>query len=170
MIKPFLVVVVFGAIIGFMWPIDKGAPAAKAVASGPSAQQRAAVAAATNPALDTVLDRQSDGHFYADAMVNDNALRFVVDTGASVVALTKDDARAAGIAFNPSRFTVVARGASGNVRGQQVIVHHLSIGQKEAWDVEAVVVDDGLDVSLLGQTYLSQIGSVSIANDKMTLR
>ncbi len=169
MIKPILVVMVFGAVVGFMWPTGNGAPQAK-TAAAPTAASKAAVAAATNPALDTVLDRKADGHFYVDAMVNDNAIHFVVDTGASVVALTKDDARAAGIDFNPARFTVVARGASGDVRGQQVTVHHLAIGQKEAWDVEAVVVDDGLDVSLLGQSFLGEIGSVSIANDKMTLR
>ncbi len=165
MIKPVLVVIVFGAVVGFLWPTGSRGPEAK-----PAAAKQAAVAAATNPALDTVLDRKDDGHFYVDALVNDNAIHFVVDTGASVVALTQEDARAAGIRFDPSRFQVVARGASGDVRGQQVTVHHLSIGQKEGWDVEAVVVADGLDVSLLGQSFLGQIGSVSIANDKMTLR
>lgn len=167
MLKPALVVIVFGAMVGFMWPTGDG-EAKKAALSKEA--KAAAIARATNPALDTVLDRKSDGHFYVDAMVNENAINFVVDTGATVVALTKADARAAGISFNPNRFRVIARGASGDVRGEKVTIKRLAIGQKEAWDVEAVVVDDGLDVSLLGQSYLEQIGSVSIANDKMTLR
>jgi aspartyl protease family protein len=168
MLKPALVVIVFGVMVGLMWP--SGPASRKVDAKVAAAQKQAAMARATDPALDTVLDRRDDGHFYVDAMVGETAINFVVDTGASVVALTQDDARAAGIAFDPSRFRVIARGASGDVRGQQVTIHRLSIGQKEAWDVDAVVVADGLDVSLLGQSYLGQIGSVSIANDKMTLR
>lgn len=167
MLKPALVVIVFGAMVGFLWPSGEGA-SKKAVVSKEA--KAAAMARATDPALDTVLERKSDDHFYVDALVNETAINFVVDTGASVVALTQDDARAAGIAFDPRRFRVIARGASGDVRGQQVTIHRLSIGQKEAWDVDSVVVADGLDVSLLGQSYLGQIGSVSIANDKMTLR
>jgi aspartyl protease family protein len=167
-IKPALVVIVFGAMVGFMWP--SGPVSSKTDPKEAAVRKAAAVARATNPALDTVLDRRDDGHFYVNAMVGETAINFVVDTGASVVALTQSDARAAGIPFDPSRFRVIARGASGDVRGQQVTIHRLSIGQKEAWDVEAVVVADGLDISLLGQSYLGQIGSVSIANDKMTLR
>ncbi len=167
MLKPALVVIVFGAMVGFMWPTgDDGAR--KAALSKEA--KAAAIARATDPALDTVLNRTSDGHFYVDAMVGETAINFMVDTGASIVALTKADARAAGVSFDPSRFRVIARGASGDVRGQKVTIRRLSIGQKEAWDIEAVVVADGLDVSLLGQSYLEQIGSVSIANDRMTLR
>lgn len=163
MLKPALVVIMFGATVGFLWP---SGPATRA----PVAQDRAAIARATDKAIDTVIERSADGHFYVDAMVNDRLVHFVVDTGASIVALTKDDARAVGENFSENEFRVVARGASGDVLGKNIELRHIAIGQKEAWDVPAAIVDDGLDVSLLGQSYLEQIGSVSIQGDKMTLR
>jgi aspartyl protease family protein len=129
----------------------------------------AAMAQATDKALATQIDRAPDGHFYVNALVNDKLVHFLVDTGASSIALTRADAEAAGIAVDPADIDVVARGASGDVRGARVNVHHVAIGQKEAWDLPSVVITDDMDVSLLGQSYLSQIGSVSIVNDKMIL-
>lgn len=129
----------------------------------------AALAKAKDPALKTILQRQRDGHFYVDALVNDNLVHFLVDTGASSIALTPDDARAVGIDVDPGKFEIVGRGASGDVTGQIVNVHHIAIGQKEAWNLTSVVLADATDVSLLGQSYLAQIGSVSIENDRMTL-
>lgn len=129
----------------------------------------AAMAQATDKALATVIERSPDGHFYVNALVNDNLIRFLVDTGASSIALTQADAQAAGIPVNPADVEIVARGASGDVRGARVNIHHIAIGQKEAWDLPSVVITDDMDVSLLGQSYLSQIASVSIMNDKMIL-
>ena len=131
--------------------------------------QTAAMAQATDKALATVIERSPDGHFYVNALVNDNLIRFLVDTGASSIALTQADAQAAGIPVNPADVEIVARGASGDVRGARVNIHHIAIGQKEAWDLPSVVITDDMDVSLLGQSYLSQIASVSIMNDKMIL-
>ncbi|MDB5714650.1 MAG: aspartyl protease [Sphingomonadales bacterium] len=133
-------------------------------------EQKAAYARATDKSIDTVLQRHSDGHFYADVMVNDHVVHFLVDTGASSIALTQDDARTAGVDFNPASFEVVGRGASGDVEGQHVNIHHVAMGQKEAWDLKSVVLKDGLGTSLLGQSFLEQIGSVSINRDEMTLR
>lgn len=127
------------------------------------------MAQATDKALATVIERSPDGHFYVNALVNDNLIRFLVDTGASSIALTQADAQAAGIPVNPADVEIVARGASGDVRGARVDIHHIAIGQKEAWDLPSVVITDDMDVSLLGQSYLSQIASVSIMNDKMIL-
>ena len=62
---------------------------------------------------EVVIERKSDGHFYADAMVNGQLVRFLVDTGATGVALTAKDARHVGIFFSPGEFTVVGKGASG---------------------------------------------------------
>lgn len=167
MFKQLLAVVIgLGALIGVMVP-DRPAPdAAKAT--------KIAVATTTTgmrgKPVDTVLTRRADGHFYVDALVNGQSVRFVVDTGASVVALTTEDARRIGIDFSPARFEVVGRGASGAVLGERVTLQSVAIDQKEAFDVSGVVLDQGLDVSLLGQSYLSRVGSVAIARDEMTLR
>ena len=118
---------------------------------------------------DTVIERGYSGHFYTVAEVNDEPIRFVVDTGASVVALTQEDARRAGVAFDPGAFAVVAQGASGAVRGQEVVLRDVALDGKRVAEVHAVVLE-GLGVSLLGQNYLRHLDTVSISGDRMTLR
>lgn len=160
-----LFTIVVGLVLGFIIPV-KRAPQ--------SPVQVAAVTPVAPPPpatrVDTVLQRAGNGHFYVDAEVNGQLVHFVVDTGAGVTALTKADAQRVGIPFSPEQFAVIGRGASGDVRGQEITINRLAIAQKIAWDVRAVVLDDGLDVSLLGQNYLSKIGTVVIDGDRMTLR
>ncbi|MFM9851349.1 MAG: TIGR02281 family clan AA aspartic protease [Sphingomonadaceae bacterium] len=120
-------------------------------------------------AIDTVLDRHEDGHFYVDAMVNGQLVRFVVDTGASSVALTEADAERVGLTVDPRQFTVVGMGAGGPVRGAFTTLESVAIGQKEANGVEGAILK-GASISLLGQSFLSRVGSVRIVGDQMILR
>jgi outer membrane protein assembly factor BamB len=60
------------------------------------------------PAKETQLERTESGHFYTYATVNGQLVKFIVDTGADVVALTPEDAERAGVKFNPADFVVVA--------------------------------------------------------------
>ncbi|QNA86023.1 TIGR02281 family clan AA aspartic protease [Sphingomonas sp. So64.6b] len=137
------------------------------------AKPRAAAAPVAQPVgdvpVETVLDRTPNGHFLAVADVNDEPIRFVVDTGADTVALTVEDARRAHVAFDPLQFQVVGRGASGDVRGQEVRIANIVLDGKRATDVRAVVLE-GSDMSLLGHSYLRRMQNVQIAGDKMTLR
>ena len=113
------------------------------------------------------LVRAGDGHFYADAQVNGAMIPFMVDTGASMVALTPADAQRAGIALPSERAT--ARSAGGEVEVIPVMVDRIAIGPLEARNVRGAVAGQ-LPVSLLGQSYLQQIGAVEIHGDRMTLR
>lgn len=97
----------------------------------------------------TVVERAASGHFLAVAEVNQQPIRFIVDTGADTVALTLDDARTAGVQFDPSQFEVIGKGAAGYVRGQEVRIAELVLDGNRATDVRAVVMADS-DVSLLG--------------------
>lgn len=163
MMKPLLVVLAIGAGIGLMVPgYDDALPP-------PAAVVAAAATMSDDATRDTVLEKRGNGHFYVDATVNGQLVNFVVDTGASMVALTVDDARRIGIPFDPARFVVVGQGASGPVRGQDVRLGSVSIDGKSATDVRGAVLD-GLPVSLLGQSYLGRIGSVEMRGDRMTLR
>ena len=117
----------------------------------------------------TSLERSGDGHFYADVEINGTSIRMLVDTGASGIALSREDARRAGIATSISMPNVVGEGASGEVRGEAVTIDRMSLGGAKAERVGAVVLDSG-GMSLLGQDFLRQFASVEIKDDRMVLR
>lgn len=156
----FLSVIAIGIVIGVMAPV-KRAPAPVA-----------AVAAASEPVdvpVETVIRPDNRGHFFAFAEVDGEMTKFLVDTGADMVALTLDDARRAGVKFDPDQFEVVARGAAGDVMGQRVMIDDIVLDGKRVRDVHAAVIED-LDVSLLGQSYLRKLRSVHLTGDEMRLR
>lgn len=118
---------------------------------------------------ETAIDRAPDGHFYTDAEVNGIPVHFLIDTGSSGVALTRGDAQRVGLSFSPSEFQVIGSGASGAVRGQIVTLGRVSLHGRSATGVGGAILDGG-ETSLLGQSFLSQLGSVEIHGDRMTLR
>ena len=115
------------------------------------------------------LKREPDGHFYADTMINGTTIRMLVDTGASGIALSRDDARRAGIGISIGMPNVVGQGAGGDVRGEMVTIDRINLGGESADDMPAIVLDGG-ERSLLGQTFLSKFASVEIHGDTMVLR
>ena len=156
--------ILFGAAVGVMTP--------RAKPPAPAPIQADAERSPDKPGrqvLETIVQRNPNGHFYVDAEVNGQVVHFVVDTGATDVVLTSEDAKRVGISFSPNEFRVVARGASGDVSGKEITINHIAIDQKEAFDMPAMVVADGLDVSLLGQSFLARIAKVEISGDKMIL-
>jgi aspartyl protease family protein len=125
----------------------------------------------STPSQDGSLDipRSSDGHFYADVDVNGTKLHMLVDTGATGVALSREDARSAGIATSIGMNDVVGRGADGSVHGEVVTVDRMSLGNTTAEGTDAIVLNSG-GQSLLGQSFLAKFASVEIHGDTMTLR
>ena len=113
------------------------------------------------------LKRDADGHFYAEAQVNGARIRFMVDTGASFVALTRGDAQRAGIQLGSERSTAI--GVGGPIEVVPVTIDRIAIGTLETTDVRGAVADE-LGVSLLGQSFLERIGTVEIHGDTMVLR
>lgn len=118
---------------------------------------------------EVTLQREYDGHFYADVTVDGVPSRMLVDTGASVVALTGDDALAMGLYWNDSEVAPVAQGASGAVYGVNTTLPRMRLGDFEARDVRAVIIPEGLGISLLGQSFLETVNNVRIADDRMVL-
>ena len=115
------------------------------------------------------ISRASDGHFYSDVSVNRRSIRALIDTGASVVALTGVDAEAIGLHWNPADVRVIGTGASGPVKGVPVMLDSVELGRHEAKQVQAVIIPEGLDVSLLGQSFLATVDPVRIEGDRMLL-
>ncbi len=160
--------------VGLLSPVlrdeRKPAPDGNEVVATATAASRPKRASATDPvtiAAPRELRREPDGHFYADAQVNGATVRFMVDTGASMVVLTEADAQRAGIQLPSER--ALAMGVGGPVEITPVTVDRIAIGGIEARGVQAAVAEQ-LPVSLLGQSYLQRLGSVEIRGDVMVLR
>src|SRR5688572_7561235 len=149
-------VIALGVVIGLAWPTGKAAEAP-------------ATATTDVGRRETVLEREGNGHFYVNAKVNGELVRFIVDTGASGVALTAEDAERVGIAFSPSEFGYVGEGAGGPVRGKLVTIDEIDIDGKTVENVSGAVLE-GSNLSLLGQSYLSRMGEVQMRGDYMVLR
>jgi aspartyl protease family protein len=115
------------------------------------------------------LSREDDGHFYADVQVNGATLHMLVDTGASEIALSREDARTAGLGVSIGMPEVVGRGADGDVHGEIATLDRVALGEKTVEGLQAVVLNSG-EQSLLGQSFLSKFDTVQIQGDKMFLR
>ena len=143
-------------------------PEAPAVAPPrPAIEAPAPSVRAGNGAASRELARSPDGHFYADAQVNGARIRFMVDTGATMVALTPADAQRAGIALPSERAKAV--GAGGEIEVIPVRIERIALGPLEARNIRGAVAEH-LPVSLLGQSFLNQVGTVEISGDTMVLR
>lgn len=127
-------------------------------------------ASASRPSGEVQLTRASDSHFYADAEVDGANIRMMVDSGASVVALTRRDAEAIGIDVDRLPISGSARTAGGEVPVRQVMLESVEVDGVEVRRVRAAVVDSDMGISLLGQTYLSRLNAVAVEGDVMTLR
>lgn len=103
------------------------------------------------------IPKSADGHFWADARVNGAKVRFLVDTGATAVALSPRDA--ARLGFPPSSLTYGHKvmTASGEARAAKVQLKSVSVDGAEVEAVDAYVIERGLDTSLLGMTYLGRL-------------
>lgn len=116
-----------------------------------------------------VLPRALDGHYYLTLDINNVPVEFVVDTGASQVVLTQDDAKRIGL--NPSSLSYLgtASTANGTVRTAAVRLDTVSLGAITDTSVRAVVNDGQMFGSLLGMTYLSNFDSITIKDGQLIL-
>lgn len=112
-----------------------------------------------------------DGHYHTDVEINGRTVAVMVDSGASVVALTAEDAETAGIFVTDRDFTARIQTANGTARVAPVFLDDVSIGDITVRDVRAVVSEPGaLHVSLLGMTFLNQLDRVDMRSGKLILQ
>jgi aspartyl protease family protein len=135
-------------------------------------QLRAAIAVAPQiaPSQAASIAKASDGHYWAEAEVNGERVRFLVDTGASAVALTLADAQRLGIATDKLAYTYKVMTASGEARAAAVTLGKVSVAGTHMADVQALVIEKGLDSSLLGMTYLGRLASFEATRTALILR
>lgn len=111
-----------------------------------------------------------DGHYWADALIEGRAVRVMVDTGASVVALTRNDAARLGLKLASDDFSATIITASGPVRAAPVELEAVAVGGARVERVQAVVVERGLPHSLLGMSYLGRLSAFTATPASLTLR
>ncbi|UWR23842.1 TIGR02281 family clan AA aspartic protease [Sulfitobacter sp. S190] len=113
--------------------------------------------------------RQPDGHYYLTLSLNDTPVRFVVDTGASEMVLTRADAARAGLDPDSLNYIGVANTANGQVRTAPVSIGTVRLGDVTDTNVRASVNSGDMNGSLLGMGYLERWGRIEIANGELVL-
>src|SRR5881628_1672404 len=100
---------------------------------------------AESTSQDGALDipRSGNGHFYADVDVNGSKLHMLVDTGASQIALSREDARSAGIATSIGMPNIIGEGADGSVHGEVATADSISLGNAKAESMPVLVLNSG---------------------------
>ncbi len=110
------------------------------------------------------------GHFFVEAAINGSRVRMMVDTGSSVVALPREDARRIGIMPQPTDFKAKASTANGIVQVAPVMLKEVTIGDVSVQDVPAAVFPDNrLQVGLLGMSFLSKLSHFEVAGGRLVL-
>jgi len=110
------------------------------------------------------------GQYHYKGRVNSGYVDFLVDTGASAIALTLTDARRAGIRDADLNYNVEIRTAGGRNYAARVSLDQVALGGIMLRDVEALVVKEGLETSLLGMTWLGQLQEVKATPSALLLR
>ena len=116
----------------------------------------------------TVIDRDGSGQFHLTARVNGHETPFMIDTGADFVALTVTSAQDAGLPVDTATFQPITRTASGTGSGATYTVEEMEVAGKTFRNMQVVVID-GLQVNLLGQSALGKLGRVELQGDRMVI-
>jgi len=114
--------------------------------------------------------KAKDGHFWADGEIDGRKVRFLVDTGATAVALTPQDAQQLGIDTSKLQYGAKVVTAGGQARAAAIKLASVSVAGARLENVDAVVIEKGLDASLLGMTYLGRLSSFQATREALFLR
>lgn len=111
---------------------------------------------AASSARSVTLSAGAGGHFITDGQINGGAIRFMVDTGASTIAIPASDAIRLRIDYKKGR-RGTTQTAAGPAEVFLVRLDSVRVGDIEVQNVEAVVIERGLDIALLGNSFLNRM-------------
>lgn len=101
--------------------------------------------------------KAADGHYWAAGEVNGQTITFLVDTGATAVALTPSDAERLGLRPRELAYSYRVVTAGGQARAAAVTLPSITVAGARLEQVDALVIEKGLETSLLGMTYLGRL-------------
>ena len=113
--------------------------------------------------------RSQDGHYYLTLDVNGKSVRFIVDTGATEIVLSRNDAARIGLDVENLVYSSRAFTANGIVQTAPVRLERIGFGGIEESGIRAVVNNGEMSESLLGMSYLNRFSTLSISNGTLTL-
>jgi len=118
----------------------------------------------------SIIKKRDDGHYWALADVDGFPINFMVDTGASIVALTYKDAQRLRLDPETLDYKWKISTAGGETFGASVLLDSVRIGQVEVENVEAMVLREGLTQSLLGMSFLGELYSYEFKKKSLIIR
>ena len=148
------------------------AQAAAAPGAADAAVSEAAVASDQPPSssADAQVVKATDGHFWAEAQVNGRWIHCLIDTGASYVALTRDDAERLGLNTAALDYSAPVVTANGRTRAARVELDYVAVAGARVEHVPAMVISEGLSSSLLGMSYLGRLSRFEATPTSLILR
>ncbi|MDO9417847.1 TIGR02281 family clan AA aspartic protease [Pararhizobium sp.] len=118
----------------------------------------------------TRLTADERGHFFGDFRINGRKERGLVDTGATMIAISEATARRLGISSAKLDFRYEIDTANGKSRAAYVVLDKVEIGTVVAHDVDAMVLRNGtLTTTLVGMSFLKTLSSYQVADGKLLL-
>lgn len=115
------------------------------------------------------IQRSIDGHYWVDGSINGTPARFLIDTGASITALSEETAIAAGLNVDSGGFPVIMQTANGRIEARRSSVARLEVGSIAAQDLPVVVSAAFGGVNVIGMNLLSQLKSWRVEKGEMVL-
>jgi aspartyl protease family protein len=114
--------------------------------------------------------RDGRGHFVTEGRIEGQRVGFMIDTGASVVALNESSAARFGLRPTPGQYTAIVTTANGTVKAARTRLAMIDVGGIVVRDVEAMVLpDEALSENLLGLSFLSKLKRIQYADGQMML-
>jgi aspartyl protease family protein len=119
----------------------------------------------------TEVSSSQGGHFVTKASINGEDIMVLVDTGATAVALSYEDAEAAGLKPHGLDFTVKVMTANGEGKAARVKLRYVMIDNVKVRDVDGLVLQEGaMRGTLLGMSFLSKLRSFTVTDGKLILK
>jgi aspartyl protease family protein len=148
-----------------------GLPTAKEVAEARRTVRTPPAAKPVNRDSVVEIEAERNGHFNAEADINGRSIPVMIDTGATMVVLSYEDAERAGLMLTDKDFTSAVSTANGTARVAPVTLDRVSIGNITVRDVPAAVAESGrLRTSLLGMTFLSRLSRFDMRSGRLVLQ
>jgi aspartyl protease family protein len=165
----FFAAVIAGAGVFMAQMADRMSPA-PALANAPHKEMTVGAASVPAGNRSISIPRDARGHFQTDARIDGQRIDFMVDTGASVVALNERSAARFGLRPSRGDYNATVTTANGTIKAARARIAMMDVGGLIVRDVEAMVLpDEALSENLLGLSFLSKLKRFEYANGRLVM-